>query len=159
MRFSITRSMPLWKWHGVFSPAAARRTRPVQIITRSWSMRMRPPCESRHCPGCDHLQWLDTHHVKHRIGGSETSMANTLLLFGRHHRLLHEGECSIQAKHKHERCFKGTVGKILHWPDLLIFSPSNFPEDPIVSGRDQPWHWLAAGRSAGLGSSGFYRHS
>ncbi|MDP4597201.1 MAG: HNH endonuclease [Pseudomonadales bacterium] len=38
----------------------------------------------------DHQQWLNAHHVKHWIDGGETSMANTLLLCGRHHRLLHE---------------------------------------------------------------------
>jgi|FLOH01.1.fsa_nt_gi hypothetical protein len=64
-------------------------------------------------PGCDHQQWLDAHHVKHWIDGGETSMANTLLLCGRHHRLLHEGGFSIQANHNHEWYFRNAAGKIL----------------------------------------------
>ena len=64
-------------------------------------------------PGCDHQQWLDAHHVKHWIDGGETSMANTLLLCGRHHRLLHEGGFSIQANHNDEWYFRNAAGKIL----------------------------------------------
>ena len=64
-------------------------------------------------PGCDHHQWLDAHHVKHWIDGGETSMANTLLLCGRHHRLLHEGGFSIHANHNHEWYFRNAAGKIL----------------------------------------------
>jgi len=64
-------------------------------------------------PGCDHQQWLDAHHVKHWLDGGETSMANTLLLCGRHHRLLHEGGFSIHANHNDEWYFRSTAGKIL----------------------------------------------
>ena len=64
-------------------------------------------------PGCDHQQWLDAHHVKHWIDGGETSMANTLLLCGRHHRLLHEGGFSIHANHNDEWYFRNAAGKIL----------------------------------------------
>jgi predicted restriction endonuclease len=51
--------------------------------------------------------------VKHWIDGGETSMANTLLLCGRHHRLLHEGGFSIHANHNDEWYFRNAAGKIL----------------------------------------------
>jgi predicted restriction endonuclease len=48
-----------------------------------------------------------------KISGGETSMANTLPLCGRHHRLLHEGVFSIHANHNDEWYFRNAAGKIL----------------------------------------------
>ena len=42
-------------------------------------------------PGCTHTRYVDAHHVRHWVDGGETSLANTLLLCGRHHTLVHEG--------------------------------------------------------------------
>lgn len=53
-------------------------------------------------PGCTHEKWLDAHHVMHWADGGETSLANTLLLCSKHHRLLHEGGFQIK---------KDTTGK------------------------------------------------
>ena len=47
-------------------------------------------------PGCTHEKWLDAHHVKHWADGGETSLANTMLLCSKHHRLLHEGGFQIK---------------------------------------------------------------
>ena len=41
-------------------------------------------------PGCA-CRFTDAHHVKHWADGGETSLANTVLLCRRHHRLVHEG--------------------------------------------------------------------
>jgi len=42
-------------------------------------------------PGCTHTRYVDAHHARHWADGGETSLANTLLLCGRHHTLVHEG--------------------------------------------------------------------
>ena len=42
-------------------------------------------------PGCTHTRYVDAHHVRHWVAGGETSLANTLLLCGHHHTLVHEG--------------------------------------------------------------------
>ena len=41
-------------------------------------------------PGCG-LRFTEGHHVMHWADGGETSLGNTLLLCGHHHRLVHEG--------------------------------------------------------------------
>ena len=69
----------------------------------------------RNCrfPGCSHDKWLDAHHVKHWVDGGETSMANTLLLCARHHRLLHEGGFSIHENHEGVWYFRNRDGRVL----------------------------------------------
>ncbi len=46
-----------------------------------------PGCTSRHC---------DAHHIEHWADGGETKLSNLVLLCRRHHRLLHEGGCSVR---------------------------------------------------------------
>jgi hypothetical protein len=41
-------------------------------------------------PGCG-LRFTDGHHIVHWADGGETSLGNTMLLCGFHHRLMHEG--------------------------------------------------------------------
>jgi hypothetical protein len=48
-------------------------------------------------PGCTHERWLDAHHVVHWADGGETSLANTIMLCSKHHRLLHEGGFEIKS--------------------------------------------------------------
>ena len=87
--------------------------RKQRVVSPSMKRALRGRDRCCRFPGCDHQQWLDAHHVKHWIDGGETSMANTLLLCGRHHRLLHEGGFSIHANHNHEWYFRNAAGKIL----------------------------------------------
>ena len=52
-----------------------------------------------HCtfPGCDRPQrWCDAHHIVHWAKGGETRLDNLTLLCRRHHRLIHEGGCSLE---------------------------------------------------------------
>ena len=87
--------------------------RKQRVVSPSMKRALRGRDRCCRFPGCDHQQWLDAHHVKHWIDGGETSMANTLLLCGRHHRLLHEGGFSIHANHNDEWYFRNAAGKIL----------------------------------------------
>jgi hypothetical protein len=70
-----------------------RRTRTIPpAIRRALWLR------DRGCryPGCTHTRFLHGHHVRHWLAGGSTSLDNLVLLCTRHHRLLHEGGCSIE---------------------------------------------------------------
>lgn len=41
-------------------------------------------------PGCTHRSFLEGHHLQHWADGGETSLRNTALLCGHHHRYVHE---------------------------------------------------------------------
>jgi hypothetical protein len=71
-------------------------------------------------PGCTHDKWLDAHHVKHWIDGGVTSLANMLLLCSRHHRLLHEGEFTIQKGFEGNWYFRNRSGKIIPQAPFFI---------------------------------------
>jgi HNH endonuclease len=47
-------------------------------------------------PGCTHQRYVDAHHVKHWAEGGETKLANLVTLCRLHHRLVHEGEITIE---------------------------------------------------------------
>ena len=52
----------------------------------------------QHCqwPGCERpASWCDGHHLKHWIDGGTTDLENLVLLCGRHHRMVHEGDWQI----------------------------------------------------------------
>jgi hypothetical protein len=48
-------------------------------------------------PGCTEQRFVDAHHIRHWVDGGETSLANLILLCGRHHHLLHERGFSMEA--------------------------------------------------------------
>ena len=47
-------------------------------------------------PGCTHQRYLDAHHIEHWADGGDTKLSNLVSLCRLHHRLVHEGEISIQ---------------------------------------------------------------
>jgi Domain of unknown function (DUF222)/HNH endonuclease len=47
-------------------------------------------------PGCTHQRYVDAHHIEHWADGGETKLANLVTLCRLHHRLVHEGEISIE---------------------------------------------------------------
>jgi len=83
-----------------------------------------------------HDKWLDAHHVKHWINGGETSLANTMLICSRHHRLLHEGEFTISKDFAGNWYFRNRTGKII--PEAPVFeAPDTWEqENPPRGGLD-----------------------
>jgi hypothetical protein len=48
-------------------------------------------------PGCDRPpRWCDAHHIHHWADGGDTSLTNSVLLCGHHHRHLHHGEWTVR---------------------------------------------------------------
>ena len=56
-------------------------------------------------PGCTHTRYVDAHHVRQWVEGGETSLANTLLLCGHHHTLVHEGGFRVVVEGTRARFF------------------------------------------------------
>jgi Domain of unknown function (DUF222)/HNH endonuclease len=83
-------------------------------------------------PGCTHRSYVDAHHIEHWADGGETKLSNLVTLCRMHHRLVHEGEISVE---------KQTDGgwRFLH-PDGRQFER--------VHDEDGPWHqWVDIGRT------------
>jgi len=68
--------------------------------TRSIPTAIRRALNSRDAgcrfPGCTHQRFMDAHHIEHWADGGETKLTNLVSLCRLHHRLVHEGEISIQ---------------------------------------------------------------
>jgi hypothetical protein len=72
-----------------------RKTRTIPAAIRRALNLRDPGC----CfPGCTHGRYLDAHHVKHWIDGGETKLSNLVSLCRTHHRLVHEGGITIDAR-------------------------------------------------------------
>jgi hypothetical protein len=48
-------------------------------------------------PGCTHQRYIDAHHIEHWANGGETKLSNLVILCRLHHRLVHEGEITVEA--------------------------------------------------------------
>jgi hypothetical protein len=76
---------------------------------------------------------LRSDHVEHWVNGGETSLANTLLLCSKHHRLLHEGGYSIRKNFEGNWSFRTDNGKVI--PESPMF-PVDYYENPSRDGFD-----------------------
>jgi hypothetical protein len=47
-------------------------------------------------PGCTHQRYVDAHHIEHWADGGQTKLSNLVTLCRLHHRLVHEGEITIE---------------------------------------------------------------
>ncbi|MEV4384496.1 DUF222 domain-containing protein [Micromonospora sp. NPDC049580] len=48
-------------------------------------------------PGCDRPpRWCDAHHIRHWANGGDTSLDNSVLLCGHHHRHIHHGDWTVR---------------------------------------------------------------
>ena len=72
-----------------------RKTRTIPPAIRRALNTRDPGC----CfPGCTYQRYLDAHHIEHWVDGGETKLSNLVTLCRSHHRLVHEGGISIQAR-------------------------------------------------------------
>ena len=86
-------------------------------------------------PGCERRRFLDAHHVQHWAHGGETSLDNLIHLCRHHHRLLHEGGCSVELSSDGEATFRGPEGLEL-------------PPAPVPPGSDR---WALSARNLRTG--------
>ena len=63
-------------------------------------------------PGCA-SRFTEAHHVKHWADGGETSLANTVLLCRRHHRLVHEGQTRMALDRDGKAAFFTRKGQVI----------------------------------------------
>ena len=84
--------------------------------TRTIPPRIRRALEERdrgcRYPGCA-SRFTEAHHVKHWADGGETSLANTILLCRRHHRLVHEGKTRMAMDRDGKAAFFTRAGQVI----------------------------------------------
>ena len=69
-------------------------------------------------PGCA-SRFTEAHHVRHWADGGETSLANTILLCRRHHRLVHEGRTRMAMDRDGKATFFTRAGEVIASPPPL----------------------------------------
>jgi hypothetical protein len=84
-------------------------------------------------------RWADAHHIRHWADGGDTSLANTVLLCPRHHRLIHHGETIVEIDSGGKPLFHSPLWSVappgrnvLHRPDLVGRIPAPRREDARV---------------------------
>ncbi|MYB99037.1 MAG: DUF222 domain-containing protein, partial [Gemmatimonadetes bacterium] len=80
-------------------------------------------------PGCA-SRFTEAHHVKHWADGGETSLANTILLCRRHHRLVHEGGTRMALDRDGKAAFFTRAGAVLGGSPPLPEVTRKLPEPP-----------------------------
>ncbi len=80
-------------------------------------------------PGCA-SRFTEAHHVKHWADGGETSLANTILLCRRHHRLVHEGGTRMALDRDGKAAFFTRAGQVLGTAPPLPEVTRQLPEPP-----------------------------
>ncbi len=80
-------------------------------------------------PGCA-SRFTEAHHVKHWADGGETSLANTILLCRRHHRLVHEGGTRMALDRDGKAAFFTRAGQVLGTAPPLPEVARQLPEPP-----------------------------
>jgi hypothetical protein len=62
-------------------------------------------------PGCIRQRYVDAHHIEHWADGGETKLSNLVTLCRLHHRLVHEGEITVEALAGGGWCFLHPDGR------------------------------------------------
>ncbi len=89
-------------------------------------------------PGCG-LRFTDAHHIVHWADGGETSLRNTILLCGRHHRRVHEDGYRVCSDRDGQVVFFTPKGK------ALFEAPP-----PRVLGADPVAELISGNRARGI---------
>ena len=95
-------------------------------------------------PGCDCHLHLEAHHIVHWANGGITSLDNLINVCHWHHKLLHEGQYSVERLKDGQLLFRRPDGR------LLTFEPINNGDEvcnianinselPAIA--DEPWSW------------------
>ena len=84
-------------------------------------------------PGCTHTRFVDAHHIRHWADGGETSLENTTLLCGQHHRLVHEGGYEIRKGHQGQWYFMRPDGRAI---PQFGYQPDDMVDEGLGDGRD-----------------------
>ena len=110
-------------------------------------------------PGCGG-RFTEAHHVRHWADGGETSLANTVLLCRRHHRLVHEGRVRMALDRQGQAVFFARSGGMvasappLPEPELPLPPPPPLGPGEMYNGAARtvdsaiPWEIEAAVREA-----------
>ena len=80
-------------------------------------------------PGCTHRRYVDAHHIEHWADGGDTKLSNLVTLCRLHHRLVHEGQITVQPQEgggwrflhpdgRHFEIIRRTAPAPYHWEDL-----------------------------------------
>jgi Domain of unknown function (DUF222)/HNH endonuclease len=99
-------------------PLIERAGRPLSVgrKTRAVPPALRRALTSRdrgcRFPGCTNCHTVDAHHIEHWADGGATSIENLVLLCRHHHRLLHEGGCSV-TRNGTELTFRRADGAVI----------------------------------------------
>ncbi len=80
-------------------------------------------------PGCA-SRFTEAHHVKHWADGGETSLANTILLCRRHHRLVHEGKTRMALDRDGKAAFFTRAGQVIGSAPPLPEQSRKLPQPP-----------------------------
>ncbi len=84
-------------------------------------------------PGCAHRRFVDAHHIRHWADGGETSLENTMLLCGGHHRLVHEGGYAIRKDHQGQWYFMRPDGRAI---PRYGYQPDDMVDEGLGDGLD-----------------------
>ncbi|HWL66564.1 MAG TPA: DUF222 domain-containing protein, partial [Actinomycetota bacterium] len=81
---------------GVVTPDAGPKTRTIPTSTRRALRARDGGCR---WPGCDRKRFVDAHHIRHWIHGGDHVLENLVQLCRVHHRMVHEGDFTIESAH------------------------------------------------------------
>ena len=84
-------------------------------------------------PGCEHMAWVDAHHIVHWLDHGRTVSENLICLCSRHHRLMHEGGWFITGDPNFVAWFHGPDGAVLPAQPICVDGASGPVEG---QGRD-----------------------
>lgn len=116
--------------------SVGRSTRAISLpIKRALKLR------DGHCvfPGCDCHKNLDAHHIVHWANGGETSLENLILVCHHHHKLLHEGQYSVERLANGQLVFRHPDGHELRNEPVM---PDEAAAASDLPGTDaEPWAW------------------